>query len=80
MYRQSRELCGCIYKVQHSLPSSAAEERLSFMGATILTAKRASLTSRNFQRIVFLKKNLGCLKWQGVAQDYFDDMLSTSSK
>ena len=65
-----------------SLPSPAAAERLFSMGAAILTAIRASLTSRNYQRLVFLKENLGFLKWQGVPQDDFDDMPSrpTSSR
>ena len=45
-------------KYNTSLPSSAAVEQLFFMGAVILTAKRASLMSRNFQRLVFLEEEL----------------------
>ena len=55
-------------------------KQLFSMDTDILPAKQASLTSRNFQQLVFLKGNLGFLKWQWVAQDDFDDMLSTFSK
>ena len=80
MYRQS--WVDVFIKYNTLLPSSAAVERLFSMVATsaILTAKRASLASRNFQRLVFLKGNLGFLKWQGVEQDDVDDMPSTSSE
>ena len=49
-------------KYNTPLPSSAAVERLFSLGSVILTAKRASLTSENFQRLVFLKGNLEFLK------------------
>ena len=78
MYRQSRE--DVFMKYNTLLPSSASLEQLFDMGAAILTAKRTSLTSRNFQWLVFLKGNLVFLKWQGVAQDDFDGRPSTSSK
>ena len=73
---------GCNYIVQHPLPSFVAVKQLFSMGAAILSAKRASLKSRYFQRLVFLKGNLDFLKWQGVAlaHDDFDDMPSMSSK
>ena len=61
------------------LPSFAALERLFSMNSAIHQAKRASLTSRNFQQFDFLKKNFDGLKWQGVAQDEFDDMFSMYS-
>ena len=50
------------------------------MGTAILTAKPASWTSKNFQRLVLLKENVNFLKWQGVAQDNFDDIFSTLIK
>ena len=79
MYRQI--LVDVFIKYNTPLRSSAAVEQLLFsVGAAILTAKRASLTSRNFQRLVFLMGNLGFLKWQRVARDDFDDKPSTSSK
>ena len=43
-------------------------ERLSSISAAIPTAKWASLTPKKFQRLVFLKRNLDFLKWQGIAQ------------
>ena len=55
-------------------------EQLFFMGTAILTAKPASWTSKNFQRLVLLKENVNFLKWQGVAQDNFDDIFSTLIK
>ena len=61
------------------LPISPAVKRLFSMGAAILTAKRPSLTSRNFQWLVFLNGNLNFLKRQGFAQHDYDDMASTSS-
>ena len=62
MYRQS--WVDVFIKCNTPLPNSAAVKRLFSMGAAILTAKRASLTSRNFQGLVFLKGNLNSLKWQ----------------
>ena len=55
-------------------------KRLFSMVAATVTEKRASLTSRNFEELVFLKENLNFLKWQGSAQDSFGDMPSTSNK
>ena len=48
--------------------------------AAILTAKWVGLRSRNFQRLVFVKENLGFLKWQRIALNDFDYMPSTFSK
>ena len=55
-------------KYNAPLPSSAAVERLFSLGSGILTAKRASLSSTNFQRLVFLKEILDFLKWQGPTE------------
>ena len=75
------DLSRCIYKVQNPLTKFRCCGAITFLGYTaILTAKRACLTSRNFQRLVFLKGNLDFLKWQGVVQDDFGDMPSTSSQ
>ena len=63
MYRQSWVDVFITYNT--SLPSPAAVERSFSMGAAILTAIRASLTSRNFLRLVFLKENLGFLNGKG---------------
>ena len=79
LFNVPTDLGGCIIKYNTLLPSCAAVERLISRGAAILQAKRASLTSTNFERLVFLKGNLHFLKRQGVAQDDFDDMPSTSS-
>ena len=75
MYRQSWVVI--FIKYNTPLPSSTVLERLFSKGAAILTAKRANLTSRNFQQLIFLKEKLGFLKWKGVTQV---DMPSTSSK
>ena len=74
------ELGGYNYKAQHPFSSYAAVERLFSIDAAIHVAKRASFTSRNFHRLVFLKRNFDCMKLQRFAQNYFDDMPSTSSK
>ena len=42
-----------ILKYNTSLPSSAALERLVSMVSAVLTAKRPSLTSNNFQWLLF---------------------------
>ena len=55
-------------------------KRLFSIVAATRTEKRASLTSRNFEGLAFLKGNLDFLQWQGIAQDSFDDMPSTSNK
>ncbi|KAG0718352.1 hypothetical protein GWK47_052557 [Chionoecetes opilio] len=45
-----------------AIPSSAAVERLFSQGSGILKAKRASLISDNFERLVFMKGNMDLLK------------------
>ncbi|KAG0728629.1 hypothetical protein GWK47_032094 [Chionoecetes opilio] len=45
-------------KYNTAIYSSAPVERLSCQGADIMKAKRASLTSDNFDRLVFMKGNL----------------------
>lgn len=56
------------------LPSSAAVERLFSSGGDILRSKRASLTSANFESLVFLKGNLALLSLrQGPAGVPDDD-------
>ena len=47
-----------IIKYNTPLPRSAAVKRLFSMSAVILTVTRASLTSRNFQWLIFLMRNL----------------------
>ena len=54
MYRQSWVVV--FIKYHTPLPSSTVLERLFSKGAAILTAKRANLTSRNFQQLFFWKK------------------------
>ena len=66
-----RHLCTSLFiKYNTTLPSSAAVERLFLLSSGILTAKPASLTSRNFQKPVFLKENLDFLKWQGITETF----------
>ena len=55
-------------KYNTSLPNSAEVERLFSLGSGILTAKRASLTSTYFQRLVSLKEILDFSKWQGIME------------
>ena len=55
-------------KYNTPLPSSAAVERLFSLGSGILTAKRGSLRSTNFQRLVFLNGIFYFLKWQGTTE------------
>ena len=40
-----------------AIPSTAAVERLFFIGKDILTAKRAKLSDANFERLMFMKGN-----------------------
>ena len=60
MYGQSWE--DVFIKYNTPLPSSAALEQLFAMGAAILTAKLASLTSRNFQMACFPEGKLSFFK------------------
>ena len=76
-FNVSTDLVDVFIKYNTPLSSSAAVERLFSMGSNILTAKRASLMSRNLQRFVFLKGKMDVLKWQKVAQDKIDVMLCT---
>ncbi|KAG0728968.1 hypothetical protein GWK47_031328 [Chionoecetes opilio] len=48
-------------KYNTAIPSSADVERLLSQGADIMKAKRASLTSDNFKRLVFMKGNMDLL-------------------
>ncbi|KAG0695970.1 hypothetical protein GWK47_026704 [Chionoecetes opilio] len=45
-------------KYNTAIPSSATVERLFSQGSDIIKAKRASLTSDNFDRLVFMKGNM----------------------
>ncbi|KAG0720164.1 hypothetical protein GWK47_049011 [Chionoecetes opilio] len=49
-----------------AIPSSAAVERLCSQGSDIMKAKRASLTSDNFERLVFMKGNPALIRAAGV--------------
>ena len=67
--------------IKYSTPlpsSSAAVERLFSMAASIFTTKQTSLTSKQLSTAYFSERKLDFLKWQGVAQDDFNDMSSTS--
>ena len=44
-------------KLNTAIPSSAAVERLFSLGRDILRDKRASLSDKNFERLMFLKGN-----------------------
>ena len=47
-----------------ALPSSAAVEKLFTAGSDILKAKRSSLNSINFERLVFMRGNLDLLRFK----------------
>ena len=52
-------------KYNTSIPSSAAAERVFSIGSDVLRPKRSSLTSKNFERFVFIKENLKCVNLEG---------------
>ncbi|KAG0716034.1 hypothetical protein GWK47_001147 [Chionoecetes opilio] len=52
-----------------AIPSSAAVERLFSQGVDIMKVKRASLTSDNFERLVFMKGNMDLLKMELSSED-----------
>ncbi|KAG0725733.1 hypothetical protein GWK47_038035 [Chionoecetes opilio] len=56
-------------KYNTAIPSSAAVERLFSQGADIMKAKRASLTSDNFERLIFMKGNMDLLKMELSPED-----------
>ncbi|KAG0724127.1 hypothetical protein GWK47_000483 [Chionoecetes opilio] len=47
-----------------AIPSSAVVDRLFSHGSDIMKAKRASLTSDNFERLVFMKRNMDLLNME----------------
>ena len=49
-------------KYNTPLPSSASVERLFSFGSDILRPKRSSLTSHNFEQLVFMKGNISIIK------------------
>ncbi|KAG0729419.1 hypothetical protein GWK47_000325 [Chionoecetes opilio] len=51
-------------KYNTAIPSSAAVERLFSQGSDIMKAKRESLTSDNFERLVFMKGNMDLLNME----------------
>ncbi len=51
-----------LYIFSMPLPSSTAGERLFSFGSDILRAQRSSLTSDNFEKLVFLKGNMHLLQ------------------
>ncbi|KAG0729750.1 hypothetical protein GWK47_029716 [Chionoecetes opilio] len=51
------------------IPSSAAVERLFSQGSDIMKANRASLTSDNFDRLVFMKGNMDLLNMELSPED-----------
>ncbi|KAG0725579.1 hypothetical protein GWK47_038374 [Chionoecetes opilio] len=57
-------------KYNTAIPSSAAVERLFSQGADIMKAKRASLTSKYFERLVFMKGNMDLLNMELSPEDY----------
>ncbi|KAG0716841.1 hypothetical protein GWK47_008683 [Chionoecetes opilio] len=56
-------------KYNTAIPSSAAVDRLFSQGSDIMKAKRASLTSDNFQRLVILKGNMDLLNMELSPKD-----------
>ncbi|KAG0706847.1 hypothetical protein GWK47_024279 [Chionoecetes opilio] len=58
-----------LVKYSTAIPSSAAVERLLSHGADIMKAKRASLTSDNLERLVFVKGNMDLLNMESSPED-----------
>ncbi|KAG0715648.1 hypothetical protein GWK47_011456 [Chionoecetes opilio] len=52
-----------------AIPSSAAVERLFSQGSDIMKVKRVSLTSDNFDRLVFIKGNMDLLNMELSPED-----------
>ncbi|KAG0728824.1 hypothetical protein GWK47_031681 [Chionoecetes opilio] len=57
-------------KYNMAIPSSAAVERLFSQGSDIMKAKKASLTSGNFERLVYMKGNMDLLKMELSPEDF----------
>ncbi|KAG0726803.1 hypothetical protein GWK47_035854 [Chionoecetes opilio] len=51
------------------VPSSAAVERLFSMGSDVMRPKRSSLTTKNLEKLVFLKGNMNLLKGRWELED-----------
>ncbi|KAG0727145.1 hypothetical protein GWK47_000391 [Chionoecetes opilio] len=56
-------------KYNTAIPSSVAVERLFSQGSDIMKAKRASLTSDNSERLVFIKGNMDLLNMELSPED-----------
>ncbi|KAG0726090.1 hypothetical protein GWK47_037303 [Chionoecetes opilio] len=56
-------------KYNTAIPSSAAVERLFSQGSDIMKAKRASLTSDNFEILVFMKGNMDLFNMELSPED-----------
>ncbi|KAG0718503.1 hypothetical protein GWK47_052330 [Chionoecetes opilio] len=56
-------------KYNTAIPNSAAVERLFSQGSDIMKAKRASLTSDNFERLLFMQGNMDLLKMELSPED-----------
>ncbi|KAG0711198.1 hypothetical protein GWK47_021133 [Chionoecetes opilio] len=56
-------------KYSTAIPTSAALESLFSQGADIMKAKRASLTSDNFERLIFMKGNMDLIKMELSPED-----------
>ncbi|KAG0723537.1 hypothetical protein GWK47_042509 [Chionoecetes opilio] len=56
-------------KYNTAIPSNAAVERLFSQGVDIMKTKRASLTSDNFERLIFMKGNMDLLKMELSPED-----------
>ncbi|KAG0713431.1 hypothetical protein GWK47_016243 [Chionoecetes opilio] len=60
--------------------SSAAVERLFSQGSDIMKAKRVSLTSDNFERLVFMKGNMDLLNMELSPEDSERGRLTASAR
>ena len=48
-------------KYNTGIPSSAAIERVFFVGSHVMKPKRATLSSENFEQLVFIRENENCV-------------------
>ena len=48
-------------KCNTGIPSSVAIERVFSVGSDVMKPKRATLSSENFERLVFIRENKNCV-------------------
>ena len=68
------------FKVQHTLAKFRCCKAIIFHGCCYSYSKTSQLNVKKLPTACFSEGKLRLLKWKGVIQDDFEDMLSTSSK